>query len=95
MTLLFLQRTPLLITENTLFTQTVILHAGGTLQALGIHHYTQCSRKETRFAWEINRATILIDKVSKTNTLTMTIPRSAWKLHRTFGRHDDSGEHEE
>jgi hypothetical protein len=27
--------------------------------------------------------------------LMMTIPGSTGKLHRMFGRHDDSGEHEE
>jgi hypothetical protein len=78
-----------------LFTQTVISHAGRILQALRIHHYTQRSRKETCFTREIDGTTILIDKVSKSNTLTMTIPGSMGKLHRTFRRHDDSGEHEE
>jgi hypothetical protein len=95
MTLLFPQRTPLLITENMLFTQTVILHAGGTLQTLGIHYYTQHSRKKTCFIWEINGTTILINKVSKLNMLMMTIPGSTGKLYRMFRRHDDSGEHEE
>jgi hypothetical protein len=77
-----------------LFTWTVISHAGGTLQALGIHHYTQHSGKETHFTREIDGTTILINKVSKSNTLTMTIPGSTGKLHRIFRRHDDSGEHE-
>jgi hypothetical protein len=89
MTLLFPQRTPLLITENMLFTRTVILYASRTLQTLRIHHYTQCSRKETCFAQEINGTTILIDKVSKLNTLMMTIPGSIGKFYRTLRRHDE------
>jgi 1,2-phenylacetyl-CoA epoxidase PaaB subunit len=78
-----------------LFTQIIILHAGRTLQALGIHHYTQRSRKETHSIWEINRTIILIDKVSKINTLIITIPGSTWKLYRMFRRYNNSREHKE
>jgi hypothetical protein len=48
-----------------------------------------CGRKETRFARKINGTTILIDKVSKANTLTITIPRSTRKFHGTLVRHDE------
>jgi hypothetical protein len=64
------------------------LHIDGILQTLRIHYYTQHSRKEIYFIQEINRTTILINKVSKLNTLIMTILGSIGKFYRILRRHD-------
>jgi hypothetical protein len=87
MALLFLKRTPFLVTEDTLLTRTIIMHTGGTFQTLRIHHDTQCGRKETRFARKIDGTTILINEVSETDTFTMTIPGNTRKFYRAFLRH--------
>jgi hypothetical protein len=63
------------------------MHTGGTFQTLGIHHDTQCGRKETRFAQKINRTTILIDEVSEMDMFTMMILGNMRKFYRVFLRH--------
>jgi hypothetical protein len=85
--LLFLKRTPFLVTEDTLLTQTIITHTGGTFRTLRIHHDTQCGRKETHFTQKIDGTTILINEVSKMDTFTMTIPGNTRKFYRAFLRH--------
>jgi hypothetical protein len=85
--LLFPKRTPFLVTEDMLLTQTIIMHTGRTFRTLGIHHNTQCGRKETRFARKIDGTTILIDEVSEMDTFTMMIPGNTRKFYRAFLRH--------
>jgi hypothetical protein len=87
MALLFLKRTPFLVTEDTLLTRTIITHTGGTFRTLRIHYNTQCGRKETRFTQKINGTTILIDEVSETDMFTMMILGNTRKFYRAFLRH--------
>jgi hypothetical protein len=85
--LLFLKRTLFLVTEDTLLTQIIITHTGRIFQTLGIHHDTQCGRKEIHFTQKINRTTILINEVSKIDIFTMMIPGNMRKFYRAFLRH--------
>jgi hypothetical protein len=83
---LFPKFDPIGIIENTTFAAGVAANTPRTTRPTRFHHDAEGGLEETRLTRKVNRPAILIDEISKTKTLTVTVATAGDSCKKALAR---------